>query len=322
MVVRNYYRRPEDLEPGQLIYLCPAADERQRKGKTMAHTRLVPVRLTVVAQGDIDAMVAGVGALERRELRVRRLAHEAYDQGGVLSELDLSLVTGYTDGGVSATVIRLRKRGEMLRRGYVADMGSWPTHKAAIIRLYLEGLTTPEIASRTYHAKKSVDRYIEGFERVRLLAAKHPREELPLLTGHGPQRRRPIPGHLGRAPTRPTRPPPPKGAKPWLNTHQGCQRRPEGPSRRDRSEAQTLDNPTTRQRPQWTTPRPPGGDYKATAPHEVRLIRNYSVVPFGAATARTRNRSTPSARLSTEGDFVHLPPKGRSATWMGFGTVR
>jgi hypothetical protein len=187
-VVRNHYRRPDDLEPGQLIYLCPAADERQRKGKTMAQTRLVPVRLTVVAQADIDAMVAGVGALERRELRVRRLTHEAYDQGGVLSEADLSLVTGYTDGGVSATVVRLRKRGEILPiRGYVADMGSWPTHKAAIIRLYLEGLTTPEIASRTYHATKSVDRYIEGFERVRLLDAKHPREELPLLTGLAPR---------------------------------------------------------------------------------------------------------------------------------------
>jgi Protein of unknown function (DUF1670) len=99
----------------------------------------------------------------------------------------LSLVTGYADGGVSATVIRLRKRGEILPiRGYVADMGSWPTHKPAIVRLYLDGLTTPEIASRTYHAK-SVDRYIEGFERVRLLDARHPREELPLLTGPVPR---------------------------------------------------------------------------------------------------------------------------------------
>jgi Protein of unknown function (DUF1670) len=47
-------------------------------------------------------------------------------------------------------------------------------------------LTTPEIASRTYHANKSVDRYIEGFERVRLLAAKHPDEELPLLCAMSP----------------------------------------------------------------------------------------------------------------------------------------
>ncbi len=186
-VVRNYFRHPDDLEPGQLIYLCPAADEHQQKGKTMANTRLVPVRLRVVAEEDIEAITAGSGALARREVRIRRLATEAYDQGGVLSELDLSLVTGYTDGGVSATVIRLRKCGEILPiRGYVADMGSWPTHKAAIIRLYLEGLTTPEIASRTYHSKKSVDRYIEGFERVRLLAAKHPPEELPLLCAMSP----------------------------------------------------------------------------------------------------------------------------------------
>jgi hypothetical protein len=126
-VVRNYFRRPDDLEPGQLIYLCPAADEHQQKGKTMANTRLVPVRLTVVAEEDIEAITAGSGAVVRRGVRVRPLVHDADAQGGVLPELDLSLVTGYTDGAVSATVMRLRKRGEILPiRGYVADIGSWP----------------------------------------------------------------------------------------------------------------------------------------------------------------------------------------------------
>ena len=62
-------------------------------------------------------------------------------------------------------------------------MGSFPTHKAAVVRLYLDGLTTPDIAARTYHSKEAVDRYIQGFERVRLLATKFSREELPLLTG-------------------------------------------------------------------------------------------------------------------------------------------
>jgi Protein of unknown function (DUF1670) len=113
----------------------------------------------------------------------------------------------------------LRKRGEILPiRGYVADMGSWPTHKAAIIRLYLDGLTTPEIASRTYHAKESVDRYIEGFERVRLLDAKHPREELPFAHRARSTRGRPIPRHLGRASARPTRLSTPTGELPWVNT--------------------------------------------------------------------------------------------------------
>ena len=62
-------------------------------------------------------------------------------------------------------------------------MGSFPTHKAAIIRLYLEGLLTPQIAHNTYHSKHAVDRYIRSFERVRLLSEKFSRHELPLLTG-------------------------------------------------------------------------------------------------------------------------------------------
>lgn len=186
-VVANYYARPEHLEPGQVVYHCPAATERARKGKTMANTALVPVRLTLVAHEDIDAIASGLPVWKRREIRLRRLAHEAYAQRGVLSELDLSVFTGYSEGGVSSAVLRMRARGEILPlRGYVADMGSWPTHKAAIVRLYVEGLTTPEIASRTYHSKRSVDRYIEGFERVRLLEAKYSREELPLLTGLSP----------------------------------------------------------------------------------------------------------------------------------------
>ena len=186
--VRNHFVSADQLEPGQLVYYCPAATERARKGKTIGHTKMVPVRLTLIAQEDIDAIRCGVGALEQRQIRVRRLALEAYEQGGTMSELDLSLVTGYTLGGVGAAVIRLRKGGVVLPiRGYIADMGSWPTHKAMIIRLYVEGLTTPEIASRTYHAKKSVDRYIRDFEKVRLLDGKHAREELPLLTGLAPR---------------------------------------------------------------------------------------------------------------------------------------
>jgi hypothetical protein len=30
-VVRNYFRRPDELEPGQLTYLCPAADGRMSR---------------------------------------------------------------------------------------------------------------------------------------------------------------------------------------------------------------------------------------------------------------------------------------------------
>jgi hypothetical protein len=183
-VVRNYYTRPGDLEAGQLIYHAPSVNERPRRGKTIAHTKLVPVRLSVVADEDVEAIRAHLPAGKRREIRVRRLTHEAYQQGGVLSCADIGILTGYSTSAVSMTAVALRRRDEYLPlRGYVVDMGSFPTHKAAIVRLYLSGLTTPDIAARTYHSKQAVDRYIRGFERVRLLAAKFAREELPLLTG-------------------------------------------------------------------------------------------------------------------------------------------
>ena len=183
-VVRHYYARPGDLEPGQLIYNAPAVTERGRRGKTIGQTKLVPVRLTIVADEVIEAIRNHASAGERREIRVRRLTHEAHDQGGLLSCADIGILTGYSTSAVSMTAVALRQRGELLPlRGYVVDMGSYPTHKAVIIGLYLEGLTTPDIAARTYHSKQAVDHYIGDFERVRLLADKHPYEELPLLTG-------------------------------------------------------------------------------------------------------------------------------------------
>lgn len=183
-VVRSYYRRQGDLEPGQLIYFAPAIGERSGRGKTIGRTKLVPVKLTIVADEDLEAVRLGLPQSERRIIRVRRLTREAYEQGGLLSQRDIAIVTGYSEGGVSVTSVALRERGEFLPlRGYVMDMGCFPTHKAAIVRLYLDGLLTPDIARRTYHSKESVDRYIRGFERVRLLASKFPVEELPLLSG-------------------------------------------------------------------------------------------------------------------------------------------
>jgi hypothetical protein len=150
----------------------------------MAKTKLLPVKLTIVAQEDIDAIRDGVRTAGRREIRVRRLCREAFEQGALLSQRDIALLTGYSEGAVSDTAVELREHGEFLAlRGYVEDMGCFPTHKAAIIRLYLQGLLTPDIARATYHSKEAVDRYIRGFERVRLLASKFASEELPLLTG-------------------------------------------------------------------------------------------------------------------------------------------
>jgi DNA-binding transcriptional ArsR family regulator len=176
-LIRGWVLRPGDLEPGQLVYPAPAASERPSKGKTIATTKLLPVRLTLIASEDLEAIRAGRLARERRAIRVRRLAEEAHGQGALLSQTDLALLLGSSQKTISTIVVGLREHG------YLADMGRWPTHKQAVIRLYLAGLTSPDIAARTHHTKQAVDRYLQGFERLRLLAAKFAPEELPLLTG-------------------------------------------------------------------------------------------------------------------------------------------
>ncbi|MGH8831087.1 MAG: DUF1670 domain-containing protein [Polaromonas sp.] len=158
--VRTYYRREGDLEPGQLIYLAPAIGERAGRGKTIGRTRLVPVRLSIVADEDLEAIRRGLRQAERRIIRVRRLAREAHEQGGLLSERDIRHRHG------------LLARSGQPERGHVEGAGGvppapglphghgeLPPHKAAIIRLYLDGMLTPDIARRTYHSKEAVDRY-------------------------------------------------------------------------------------------------------------------------------------------------------------------
>ena len=65
---------------------------------------------------------------------------------------------------------REEEMGETLpMKGYRMDQGSRPTHKGDIIRLYEQGLEPPDIARETGHNQKSVDRYLDDYERVKML---------------------------------------------------------------------------------------------------------------------------------------------------------
>ena len=49
------------------------------------------------------------------------------------------------------------------------DQGSRPTHKKEIVRLFEQGLEPPDVARETQHSLKSVERYLQDYERVKLL---------------------------------------------------------------------------------------------------------------------------------------------------------
>lgn len=150
----------------------------------LEETPHVPVHLRLVTEEERDRLAQGeVRPAALRKERAIRFFFEAEKQGGLLTQTDVAWYVGASKSSVSKWV-REHQRAErevVPTRGTLHDLGRGTTHKRIIVRLYLEGKLPSEIARRTRHAQKNVDRYISGYERVRLLAQKHPRDRIPAL---------------------------------------------------------------------------------------------------------------------------------------------
>ncbi len=95
---------------------------------------------------------------------------QAFDQGALLTRLDLSCLLGVCTAVVSKYVNEIQNSGKILpTRGNIHDLSGAITHKREIITLYLENYLTPEIAIKTNHSKEAVDRYIKDYHRVETL---------------------------------------------------------------------------------------------------------------------------------------------------------
>jgi hypothetical protein len=117
--------------------------------------------------------------------RFARWCFEAYEQGGVLTLLDLSLMSGMSEHFVSEVLHEYEAQtGKIVpTRGTVHDIGRGVTHKAEVIRRWLRNESPEKIAQALSHSQDAVDRYITAFQKVRLLATKVPISDLPTLAG-------------------------------------------------------------------------------------------------------------------------------------------
>jgi hypothetical protein len=163
----------EDLrhvQCGQLIWMAVPVDEYPQRGKSIAQTRMKPVILSLVTNTDIDHIAYGFDTSSLRKKRLQRLVDEAFDQGALLTQLDLAMLLGVSDAVISKYVNQIQKEGHLLpTRGNIHDLSGAITHKREIITLYLEGYLTPAIATKTNHSKEAVDRYIKDYHKVETL---------------------------------------------------------------------------------------------------------------------------------------------------------
>lgn len=177
-LIENYFlisSKPENnmqmLNYGELTWMAVPVDEYPQRGKTIAATRMKPVVLSFITDDDVAHIAHGFDSKSLRKKRMKRWVDQAFDQGALLTQLDLAILLGVCDAVVSRYVqeIQAETNGLLPTRGNIHDLSGAITHKREIITLYLEGYLTPRIAVKTHHSKEAVDRYIRDFNRVKLL---------------------------------------------------------------------------------------------------------------------------------------------------------
>ena len=181
---------PDRVPPKTVIWLAVRRENRgQRKGLTVAD--LTPVKLLMVTESEVmlltDALLRKSRQARRAFNRARfaRWCFEAHEQGGVLTQLDLSLLSGLSANYISQALREHEaETGDIVpTRGTVHDIGPSVTHKAEVIRHWLRHESPAQIARALNHSQEAIDRYIADFQKVRLLAQKFPPTDLPALTG-------------------------------------------------------------------------------------------------------------------------------------------
>jgi len=184
---------PKRVSPKTVIWLAVRLKIRDRM-KGISISDLVPIQLRVYTEEEIELLTDP--ALRKRSharhafnrARFARWCFEAYEQGGVLTHLDLSLLSGLSEDRVGAALRKYEtETGTVVpTRGTVHDMGPSVTHKGEVVRRWLQHQSPLRIALEMKHSQTSVDRYIADYQKVRLLAQKVPIADLPALTGMSP----------------------------------------------------------------------------------------------------------------------------------------
>jgi hypothetical protein len=169
-VLHDHVRPFESLHTGQLLWLAISVDDPPTRMKRTLNTNLVPVILDLSTEEDVHAILDREPPKSRLERKCVRLCKQAFEQRGLLSNIDLAEILTVGDPVIAHCLTQFEKRTQTVvpRRATVHDVGSGVTHKRIIcIKRYVEGKPSHQIARETFHSLEAVDRYLAQFDRVR-----------------------------------------------------------------------------------------------------------------------------------------------------------
>jgi hypothetical protein len=167
-------------------FLCVSAEE--GAGKPLKSCKMVQVLLTILHEDD-DKDHQGSEKNRQvhiRQRRLQRLAIEARDQDGLLTQEDLARLLQCDVKSIQRDIKELQKSGLIVpTRGTVQDIGPGVTHRELVVRSFVEkGLEAPDIARATRHSLGAVENYLRKFGQVFFLREKHFTDlEIAITTG-------------------------------------------------------------------------------------------------------------------------------------------
>lgn len=156
----------ECLEVGQVLWNALHKDTRAGS----PNCQFVPVALTLVSQQDIEKLQNGVKPAQILQQSIARMMTEAFEQGGILSNRDIALLTKHEPNRTSQArqLFEAENNTTLPHTGVLHDMGSCITHKKQIVyKVVVEKKDPTLVALETNHSMNAVDHYLQNYYRVK-----------------------------------------------------------------------------------------------------------------------------------------------------------
>ncbi len=165
MTAKECLLRDYQLKEGQIEVTVIGIEE--RSGKAIEKMEKKRVRLTIDNGIEDIELLKEYGRINLRQIKIERITAEAIEQGGVLSQEDLSKYLSCTVRTIQRDIKEIKQKGvEVVTRGYLHNIGRGQTHKVKIIGMYLDGMTYSEIKLKARHSVGAIKRYLESFTKV------------------------------------------------------------------------------------------------------------------------------------------------------------
>jgi uncharacterized protein YerC len=154
----------DKLHEGQIVFHAAMASE--PPGKRISQIKSVPVHLTFHDRNDMQVL-SEKGTSGLRKHKILRMASEALDQDGLLTQEDLAVLLCSSRRTIRRDIKELKQQGiDVPTRGTLQDIGPGVTHKSKVVKMWLEGYEYTDIERKTGHSGFSVQRYLSGFSKA------------------------------------------------------------------------------------------------------------------------------------------------------------